>query len=101
MSVEKLDRVMWRLKKEFPDEDIITNRQLEVAIMYECGTSPATYQNNRKALFKLGYIERVRAGSGKVNPNKVKLTNKFLTGNTSDYHIPPGGKVSGDIESEI
>lgn len=56
MSVEKLERVLWRVRKNNPNERYITNIQLRRAIMYECGTCEATYQSNRRALKQLRWI---------------------------------------------
>ncbi len=72
MSIEKLERVMWRLRKNNPGEDKPTWLQLKRAIMYECGTDPQTYRSNRKALKDLGWIVI-------YNSKRMKLTNKDLT----------------------
>lgn len=57
MGIDRLERVMWRLRKRHPGLDVVTNKQLRLAIMYECGTSPMTVVNNRKALKELGWIK--------------------------------------------
>ena len=72
MSVERLERVMWRLRRRHPNRLSLTNKELRLAIMYECGTSPMTICNNRKALKELGWI--------KAYKSVVRLTNKDLTG---------------------
>lgn len=71
MSVEKLERVLWRLRKNNPNTNKITNHELRRAIMHECGTDPSTYTKNRKALAYLGWI--------KARKSMIILTNKDLT----------------------
>ena len=78
MTVEKLERVMWRLRKRHPAKDdvvthTVTNDELARAIMYECGTDPATISKNRSALKKLGWISI-------YNKSRVRLTNADLVG---------------------
>ena len=73
MSIHKLERVMWRLRKRNPDEKRPTNTELQRAIMYEVGTSPACYQQNRKALIKLGWIRT-------FNSKRIEITDNDITG---------------------
>lgn len=63
--MESLGRIMRRLRAEAarngnPDPEKVTRRDLQRAIMRECGTSPATYFNNARALTDLGWIRRRR-----------------------------------------
>ena len=53
MTVEKLERVMWRLRKRNPGTDTIHNSELRRAVMLEIGTDPRTLKKNRKALIEL------------------------------------------------
>jgi len=71
MSVESLKRVMLRIRA-MTNAAKIKRPILQKAIMIECGTSPATYSNNRKALIKLGWL---RSESG----NSWRITGKDLT----------------------
>ena len=71
MSVQKLERVLWRLRKRNPNDDTPTWLELKRAIMYECGTDPATYRNNRNALKRLGWIKT-------YNGTRLRLTNNDL-----------------------
>ena len=73
VSVEKLERVLWRIRKKLPNEKYIPNIELKRAIMMECGTDPKTYYNNRKALITLGWIISWKK-------TKVKLTDKDING---------------------
>jgi len=73
MSLEKLERVLWRLRKKHPNTDNVSNIELKRAIMIECGTDPKTYYNNRKALITLELIEAKWS-------SKVRLTNKDING---------------------
>lgn len=72
VTVEKLERVMWRVRKNNPNKTRIKHIELRRAIMFECGTSPATYKNNRRALVILGWI--------KSDKNHVRLTDEDLRG---------------------
>lgn len=72
MSVERLERVMWRLRKNIDTERPLW-KQLRRAIMYECGTDPRTYLNNKRALIALGWI----TSDGK---HRFRLTNEDLRG---------------------
>ena len=71
MSVEKLERVLWRLRKRNPGVDKPSYLELRRAIMLECGTCEATYKSNKRALKFLGWIAA-------YNSKRCKLTNKDL-----------------------
>lgn len=62
MTIEKLKRVMIRIRKMVVlgegDNYYITNNQLKKAIYIECGTSPATFFNNKRALINIGWIRK-------------------------------------------
>ena len=73
MSVEKLERVMWRIRKRNPNNLKITVHELRRAIMYEIGTDPRTYSVSKTALTRLGWIKK------KGNAH-VWLTGNDLTG---------------------
>lgn len=73
MSIEKLERVMWRLRKLADGTRNPVNSLLEKAIMYECGTSRKTYTDNRRALIKLGWIKS-------HNTKRIRITDRDLTG---------------------
>jgi len=62
---------MWRLRKNNLNDDRPTWLELKRAIMYECGTDPSTYRNNRKALKELGWIKV-------YNGKRLQLTNEDL-----------------------
>ena len=72
MSVEKLHRALWRLRKNNPGTDTPTYKELEKAVMREIGTHKATYYNTKRALWVLGYCR------GYTN-SRFKLTNTDLT----------------------
>lgn len=71
MTIEKLKRVLWRVRAKNPDVKRPTYTQLERAIMIECGTSRMTYFANKSALTKLGWIKSFR-------PKRFELTNLDL-----------------------
>jgi len=73
MGIEKLERVMWRLRSRNKGQDLVTVLELRRAIMYEIGTDRRTYQVNKKALVDLGWI--------RSKGNKwIRLTGNDLTG---------------------
>lgn len=72
MSLENLKRVMWLLRKRFPDQDKILNTELRKAIEVMCGTDPKTYKNNRAVMVRQGWIKSFKR-------HKVILTDKDLT----------------------
>lgn len=73
MSVERLERVMWRLRRRCPGNDRPPWSELRLAIMKECGTDPKTIKVNKRALKLLGWI--------KVNKgNAIELTGEDLRG---------------------
>lgn len=75
MTLERLKRVMWRLRKTNTAEATPTkvkNYDLRRAIIMECGTSPITYTRNRKALMILGWIKT-------INNKWITLTGKDMT----------------------
>jgi len=57
MSVEKLQRVLWRIREKHRDAPFLTNKELKICIMHECGTTPITYLRNRRALITLGWLK--------------------------------------------
>jgi len=73
MSVQKLERVLWRVRKRNPNKQEVTWIELKRAIMYECGTDPKTYKNNKKALTTLQWIK-----ASKFSKQRVVLTDKDL-----------------------
>ena len=73
MSVEKLERVLWRIRKNHKDKLRIHKNELRKAIMLEIGTSAACYQQNRAALIKLEWIKTYKK-------NYIELTNNDLNG---------------------
>ena len=72
MTIQKLERVMWLVRSSWPNQDIITNHQLKLAIMKEIGTDRKTYRNNRRALKELGWIRT-------KGTQYIILTNKDLS----------------------
>lgn len=72
MTIEKLERVLWRVRKNSKGNKHPYNSELKRAIMYECGTSPATVKNNRKALRDLGWIKP-------YNRKRITLTDKDIS----------------------
>ena len=72
--INKLERVMWRMRSKKPNSSSFKLSELKRAIMVECGTSPQTYYNNRDALKALGWIKILRG-------KKIITTNKDLSGN--------------------
>ncbi len=57
MTVEKLERVMWRMRHSHPGADLVSIAGLQDAIMREIGIDIRTYNRNKKALIKLGWIK--------------------------------------------
>jgi len=72
MTVEKLERVLWRVRKRNPDKKEIKLIELQRAIMYECGTDPKTIRHNKAALVRLGWITS--------HKKLIRLTDKDITG---------------------
>ena len=68
VTIEKLERVLWRVRKRNPKTDRPTWLELRRAIMYEIGTSEWAYNHNKKALLRLNWI-RVH------NKSRFRLTN--------------------------
>ena len=57
MTIEKLERVMWRMRSLNQNTDKFSVAQLRRAIMYEVGTDVRTYKANKKALVDIGWIK--------------------------------------------
>ena len=72
MTIEKLQRVMWRLRSRNTNATSIKNQELIKCIMLEIGTDKRTYISNRKALIRLGWIKAVNSGN-------IRLTDVDLT----------------------
>ena len=71
MTINALERVMYRLRKRNPGKTYLDSYELKRAIMLECGVHQKTYISNRKALITLGWI--------KTRRNKIELTDKDIT----------------------
>jgi hypothetical protein len=71
MTVDKLKRVLWRLRKEIGTRTLVRRKELRRAIMIECGTSTSTYYVNRDALLAIGWLKRVNC--------KFRITGLDLT----------------------
>lgn len=59
-GVNKLKRVIWRLKEEYPNKEYYLKRHLINAIIMECGIDDRTIETNLKALKTLGWIKAKR-----------------------------------------
>ena len=58
LGLQKCKRVIWRLQEKFPKAESFTQKQVETAIMHECGTSPSTIRANIDSLLNLNWMER-------------------------------------------
>jgi hypothetical protein len=72
MTLENLKRVMWLLRKRFPNSHKIRNSELHKAIEVMCGTCEKTYKNNRAVLIRQGWIKSYKK-------HYIKLTGIDLT----------------------
>lgn len=57
MGIEKLKRVIWRARERNPGLQTIRRKEMELAIMLECGTHESTIRETIKQLKKLGWIK--------------------------------------------
>lgn len=73
MTLERLERVLWRLRKNIHSVDCFDAKDLTIAIMRECGTDPRTVRVNIQALLALAWIE-------KVDEETFSLTGRDLNG---------------------
>lgn len=60
MSVEKLERVLWRVRQIPGKKAAIHWNKLRLAVMKEIGTDKRTYDHNKENLLRLGWIKRHR-----------------------------------------
>ena len=72
MTIESLQRVMWRLRSDNPHNDTPYWTELQKAIIKEIGVDKRTYISNRTAIIKLGWIKA-------YGKKRFKLTNKDLS----------------------
>ena len=73
MTIEKMERVMWRIRARNKGKTEIFISELRRAVMYEIGTDVRTYNKTKTALKRLGWIK-------KKGPQRVILTGNDLTG---------------------
>lgn len=71
MSIHKLERVLWRVRKNNPNKDTPPWLELTRAIMFEIGTDRLTISKNIQALKALGWIKIYKG-------KRIRLTNKDL-----------------------
>lgn len=57
MTLEKLKRVIERLREEFGHLEWVTKNELSRAIMFEIGTDDRTIYSNTRKLKQLGWIK--------------------------------------------
>ena len=69
MSIQKLERVLWRIRKQQKNKYLW--KDLRKAIMHEIGTDIRTYNNNKRALKDLEWIKTHKR-------HKFTLTDKDL-----------------------
>ena len=67
MSVEKLRRVIWRLKEK--KKTRFTQTEMERAVMLEIGTDERTVAHNLKNIKKLGMAKRINRCTWEINNN--------------------------------
>ena len=72
MTVERLERVMARLRQRHPGINAPKYTELMMCIMKDLGTDPRTYWANKRALLKLGWIKS-------YTKKRFRLTNVDLT----------------------
>ena len=58
MSIEKLRRVMWRLKEKNKTGNY-SIKEIQRSIYMEIGTNQRTFRENLKALEDIGYLKRL------------------------------------------
>ncbi|KKL47058.1 hypothetical protein LCGC14_2339370 [marine sediment metagenome] len=72
MTIDKLKRVMWRLKEINP-AGLYSDKNIRLAIMEECGTDERTIKATINKLLELKLL--VKAGFGMLKDNET-LTQK-------------------------
>lgn len=72
MGIEKLERVMWRLRSRNKGKSKVSNDELHKCVIFECGYTEATLWRVRKALIMIGWLKRHGTRS-------VIITDKDLT----------------------
>lgn len=72
MSVERLERVLWRVRKNNPDASQMHLNELRRAIMLECGTDPRTFKLNHRALLTLKWIKPYKKTMFKLTDEDLK-----------------------------
>ena len=71
MPIEKLQRVMWRIRTNHPNTARITLQQLINAVTREIGYDMRTFKRIKLALARLGWI--------KSYGKRIRVTGKDLT----------------------
>ncbi|MEA1877250.1 MAG: hypothetical protein U9N86_10335 [Bacteroidota bacterium] len=59
MSIDKLKRIIWRLREQYGDERVYKLKDVRKAIMYEVGIDDRTLSKYTKKLKEAGLIERI------------------------------------------
>ena len=72
MGIDKLQRVMQRLRLEWTANSKPSYDVLRRAIIKEIGSSPSTYYQNKDALTRLGWIKT-------YNQKRFRMTDRDLT----------------------
>ena len=74
MTIEKLERVMWRLRSKNKGKKVFTNLERQRAVMVEVGTDERTYYRCKRALKLLRWINVRDRG------HTIILTDNDVTG---------------------
>lgn len=98
MSIHSLERVMWRVRVRYPNKELISASELKSVIMAECGTSPQTYYNNKRALIFLKWIKTMK--------KHFRLTGEDLKGSYGEAEdliteVPEKPNVTEDIDEPL
>lgn len=58
MGIDKLRRMMLRIRARHPDAKSIKEDDLKRVVIIEAGASPYCYKYNKNALIKLGWLKK-------------------------------------------
>ncbi|KKL83903.1 hypothetical protein LCGC14_1970080 [marine sediment metagenome] len=97
MSIDRLRRVIQLLQEACNGSKIVSNRDLERAIIRECGFDPRTHKNARKKLITLGWLKS--QGTSNVRITEAGETDS-IEYDDDNFGIAPQPRAEDDEELE-
>ena len=96
MPIDKLKRVMWLLREQYPNREKYTSMEIRKAIIEEVGYDERTFKRAIKALIQIGILKRLSRWWYKdteYSPSSERVASKSIHPKRHYYIDSCGRKV--------